>query len=73
MKKFNNQDLQFEIEKIQNFDTPITVSKEFDSNLGFPFALDIEDNSYFYLYKRQRDEDFNTLKQMMPKFSFVHL
>ena len=70
---FNNNDLTFNIEKIESFDTPITVSKEYDDNLDYPFALDVEDESYFYLNKKERDEDFETLKINLPKLSFIEL
>lgn len=70
--KFNNGDLNFDIEKIKSFDAPITVSKSFDPNLDYPFALDIEDTSYFYTEQKQRDEDFEKLKSIIPRFSFIN-
>lgn len=70
---FNNKDLQFEIDKIVSFDPPITVSKEYDGNLDNPFVLDVEDNSFWYSEQKERDEDFETLKSIVPKFSFVEL
>lgn len=59
--KFNNGDLSFDIEKIKSFDVPITVAKSFDTNLDYPFALDIEDSSYWYAEQKERDEDFEKL------------
>jgi len=75
MKKieFNNGDLSFDIEKIESFDVPITVSKEYDSNLDYPFAIDVEDTSYWYAEQEERDADFEKLKYILPKFSFVEL
>jgi len=75
MKKviFNNGDLSFDIEKIESFDVPITVSKEYDSNLDNPFAIDVEDTSYWYAEQEERDADFEKLKSIVPKFSFVEL
>jgi len=73
MIKFNNSDLSFEIEKIESFDVPITVAKSFDANLDYKFALDIEDNSYWYATQKERDEDFEKLKNIVPYFSFVEL
>ena len=71
--KFNNGDLSFDIQKIESFDVPITVAKSFDSNLDYPFALDVEDSSYWYAEQKERDEDFEKLKSIVPKFSFVEL
>ena len=71
--EFNNGDLSFDIEKIESFDVPITVSKEYDSNLDYPFAIDVEDTSYWYAEQKERDADFEKLKTIVPKFSFVEL
>lgn len=71
--KFNNSDLSFDIQKIESFDVPITVAKSFDANLDYPFALDVEDSSYWYAEQKERDEDFEKLKSIVPKFSFVEL
>ena len=45
--KFNNADLEFSIDKIQSFDVPITVAKAFDDNLDYPYAMNVEDGSFF--------------------------
>ena len=71
--KFNNADLSFDIEKIESFDVPITISKGYDSNLDYPFAIDVEDTSYWYAEREERDVDFEKLKSIVPKFSFVEL
>jgi hypothetical protein len=73
MVKFNNGDLTFDIEKIESFDVPITIAKAFDDNLDYPFAIDVEDTSYFYATQKERDEDFKKLKSIVPKFSFVEI
>lgn len=73
MVKFNNGDLTHDIEKIVSFDPPITVSKGFDGELDFLYILDVGDNSYFYQYADERNEDFNKLKSIVPKFSFIEL
>jgi len=69
--KFNNGDLGWDIEKIKNFDAPITISKSYDDNLDYPFGIDVEDSSYWYAEQKDRDEDFRNLKKVVPKFSFV--
>jgi hypothetical protein len=71
--KFNNADLEFSIEKIQSFDVPITVAKAFDDNLDYPYAIDVEDESFFYISQVERDTDFDKLKSVVPQFSFVEL
>ena len=71
--KFINNDLTNDIEKIESFDVPITVKKDYDSNLDYPYILDVEDNSYFYANESDQNNDFDLLKSSMPKFSFVEL
>ena len=71
--KFNNADLEFYIDKIQSFDVPITVAKAFDDNLDYPYAMDVEDESFFYISQVERDTDFDKLKSVVPQFSFVEL
>ena len=71
--KFNNADLEFFIDKIQSFDVPITVAKAFDDNLDYPYAMDVEDESFFYISQVERDTDFDKLKSVVPQFSFVEL
>jgi len=71
--KFNNADLEFFIDKIQSFDVPITVAKAFDDNLDYPYAMNVEDGSFFYISQVERDTDFDKLKKLIPKFSFVEL
>jgi len=73
INKFHNGDLSFDIEKIESFDVPITVSKSFDNNLDYPFGIDVEDTSYWYPEQKERDEDFQKLKSMVPSLSFVEL
>ena len=67
--KFNNEDLSFDIQKIESFDAPITVAKSYDSNLDYPFALDVEDVSYWYAEQNERDEDFEKLLILFLKWN----
>ena len=69
-KVFNNDDLNWEIEKIKAFDAPVLISKEFDNNLEYPYAIDIEDESYFYSSEEERDEDYERLRTVVPQFHF---
>jgi hypothetical protein len=56
-----------------SFDAPISISKEYDSNLDYPYAIDVEDCSYWYAEQKERDEDYQKLKLFVPQFSFVEL
>lgn len=69
--KLTNWDLSRDIERIEGFNLPITVSRAYDSNLDYPYAIDIEDTSYWYLDKRDRDHNFEVLKNLFPKFKFI--
>jgi len=69
--KFNNGDLSFDIQKIESFDAPITVSKSYEPMFDYPFALDVEDTTYWYAEQKERDEDFEKLKSTITRFSFV--
>ena len=71
MGAFLNDDLNFEIEKIKEFDLPITVSKSYDDIFDYSFSLDIEDSTYWYATKEERDKDFETLKILIPNFTYV--
>jgi hypothetical protein len=62
---FNNNDLEFNVESIKSFDAPITLAKSYDSNFDYPFAIDVEDTSYWYAEQKERDEDFNKLKDLL--------
>lgn len=69
--KFNNEDLSFDIQEIESFDVPITVAKSCEPTFDFPYALEVEDTSYWYEEVKERDEDFEKLKLVVPRFSFV--
>jgi hypothetical protein len=47
---------EFEFEKQK-----MAVSKAFDSNVDYPFIIDVEDHSYFYATAEERDEDYSEL------------
>lgn len=64
---FNNGDLSFDLEKIERFDVPVIISKEYDQNLDYPFAIDVADSSYWYAEQEKRNEDFKRLKAIMRK------
>ena len=63
--KFNNGDLSFDIEKIKSFDVPIKIVKSRDKTLDYPFAIDVQDTSYWYVNQSERDKDFQVLKSII--------
>lgn len=71
LNKFSNGDLSFDIQKIASFDAPITVAKSFEPTFDYPYALDVEDKSYWYAEEEERDMDYEELKSVVPGFTFV--
>lgn len=76
MKNFKNQDLKADYKgKIEGRD--LAIEKCEDSNLDNPYAIDVEDWSYFYSNKEDRDFDYDLLTGKSQKyyvnFESVHL
>lgn len=71
--RFNNGDLSFDIQKIMTFDPPIIVAKSYEPTFDYPYSLEVEDSNYWYAEEKERDEDFEKLKSVVPRFSFVEL
>jgi hypothetical protein len=63
--RFFNNDLNFDIEKILSFDRPLAIAKDFDDNLDYPFVLDVQDTSYFYVNSLDRDSDYDALIELL--------
>lgn len=55
-----NGDLAFAIEKIIDMDIA-TISTAYDGNLDYPYAIDVEDSSFFYSNEADRNKDFYAL------------
>ena len=68
---FNNGDLNMDIEMIKLFDAPITVQMTEEPTFDCPYALDIEDRSYWYANEKDCVADYNKLKEVCPHFTFV--
>jgi len=66
----NNQDLAFDMERILSMDFPIVISMEHDANLDSPFAIDIEDNSYFYANEAEYNSDYLNLYSMLRPLGY---
>ena len=71
MARLKNEDLAFEMESILSMDLPIVLSLEYDANLDYPFAIDIEDNSYFYANEAERNSDYINLYQLLQPLGFT--
>ena len=72
--KFYNQDLNNDIYKIKGYDSKITISRAVDFNFENPWAIDVEDNSYFYEEIDQRNADFSILWNLLQdkdNFNFI--
>jgi len=68
----NNVDLKFDIDKILSIQdsietdsTKVAVNKTEDFNLDYPYAIDVEDSSYFYVTEYERDIDYETLLKIL--------
>lgn len=66
---FHSSDLAWDIDKIfDNQDSIeldnnlLAVAKSYDDNLHNPYALDVEDSSYFYENRHHRNFDYEMLK-----------
>lgn len=70
-RKINNSNLSFDIEKINDFDAEIEISKDYDLNLEYPFIIDVADTGYFYSSENERNEDFELLKTIVPQHTFI--
>ena len=64
MAKFNNNDLKNDIEKIKGYNTA-EIKSSCDKNLDATYILDINDSSYFYTYREERDADLEKLKSIL--------
>jgi hypothetical protein len=60
----HNGDLSFDIEKIKGYDKP-KVKKDAFENEEVTYTIEVNDESYFYADKKDRDEDFATLKKLL--------
>lgn len=68
--RLKNQDLAFNMVRILSMDLPIVISKEHDANLDNPFAIDIEDNSYFYANEAECNSDYLNLYSMLRPLGY---
>lgn len=71
-----NQDLNNDLDKIkwnqESIETDLTkmsVVKAEDFNLDYPYAIDVEDSSYFYSNEADRDWDFEMLNKILTSNS----
>jgi len=73
---FHNNDLEFDIDNIlfmlDSIETDLTklaISKDCDPNLESIYAIDVEDHSFFYTNKKDRDADYDKLCEILNKHS----
>jgi hypothetical protein len=68
---FKNNQLQFDLKKILNYEDWCYTDITTDFVEGSGFVLDIKDNSYFYTNEEDRDFDDKLITKMLEdKFEF---
>ena len=60
--RFNHSSLNFDIDKLMAFDN-LNVSTTEEYHLEYPFVIEVNDSSYFYASRKDRDADFIKLKK----------
>lgn len=78
-KVITNGDLENDLDKIkwnqESIETDLTklaVYKAEDFNLDYPYAIDVEDTSYFYATEEERNSDYETLCVFLSSNSSRH-
>lgn len=61
-----NVDLARDIEKIKSYDKP-KIKKDSYENEDVIFTIEVNDNSYMYFGKSERDKDYAQLKKILKK------
>ena len=69
--KFNNGNLARDFEKIMTYSI-LGIDKNQDDNLDLPYIIDVNDASYFYANKLERNQDFALLKLKINEQCVVH-
>lgn len=64
VKTFNNNQLNFDLEKIMDYSVVSAIIDK-DKNLDYPYILEINDNSYFYVSAKERNEDFRKIMEFI--------
>ena len=70
MKKIKNSELKSDIKgRLSNYDSKPKIKKEYDNNASLeqPYRLTVGDESYFYSLKKERDKDYNIVKEILSK------
>lgn len=63
---FKNNQLNFDLEKIKNYDS-IDISKSFEASFDYPNCLDVNGETYFYAEESDRDFDWRLLHEVLNK------
>lgn len=67
----SNGDLKNDLEKFIDYDGAISVTKYKNGNLDYIYAIDVEDQSYFYAEKHSRNKDYKILRALFNSFTFI--
>lgn len=66
MQKFKNNQLNFDLEKIKDYDS-IDICKSFEASFDYPNCLDVNGETYFYAEDSDRDFDWRLLHKVLNK------
>ena len=61
--KFHNNNLNFDLDKISSYDE-VDIEMDYDKNLVDKYIIRVNDNSYFYRERADRNTDYHKLKRM---------
>lgn len=65
-KRFNHQQLNFDLEKLYFFDEPEIKKDRFNTKEnGTVWAIDVNDEGYLYYNEKECSEDFTALKKLL--------
>ena len=74
LHNFRSMSLTWDMEKILNYDTihvsvdTVSNYKPKDEGIGVLFTLEVNDNTYFYESKTERDQDNAKLLDVISKY-----
>lgn len=64
----NHTNLAFDLDKIKGYDKPTIKKSRFKNDVHDEiFTIEINDNSYFFYNKEERDADVTILKELLKK------
>lgn len=62
---FNSGQLSFDIDKISSYDSPQIKKESYKTEGETTYTIEVNDESYLYPNKEERDQDFKELKSLL--------